>query len=58
MLYDISIIVCISGHDDISDLLIEHGADINAQMNNGMSPLMIACHSVSLYCCLSNKYLY
>ncbi|XP_060563845.1 M-phase phosphoprotein 8-like isoform X2 [Ruditapes philippinarum] len=36
------------GHDDISDLLIEHGADINAQMNNGMSPLMIACHSAEI----------
>ncbi|XP_045198058.2 M-phase phosphoprotein 8-like [Mercenaria mercenaria] len=36
------------GHDDISDLLIEHGADINAQMDNGMTPLMIACHSAEV----------
>lgn len=36
-----------AGSDDISDLLVENGADINAQMNSGLTPLMIACQCVS-----------
>lgn len=40
--------VYLAGLDEMSDLLIEHGANINAQMKNGMTPLMIACHSVSI----------
>ncbi|KAL4232986.1 M-phase phosphoprotein 8 [Mactra antiquata] len=31
------------GHDDITDLLVKNGADINRQMKNGFTPLMVAC---------------
>lgn len=44
--------IFISGHDDITDLLVKNGADINRQMKNGYSPLMIACLYVSQNCSL------
>lgn len=34
----------ITGHKEVMDMLLEHGADINAADNRGQSPLMAAAH--------------
>ncbi|XP_052244861.1 M-phase phosphoprotein 8-like isoform X1 [Dreissena polymorpha] len=36
------------GHDDISNLLVDNGADINARSHNGWTPLMFACQTAGV----------
>lgn len=47
MYEDHSLVVC-SGFDDILEMLILTGANINARQKNGSTALMIACEEVSM----------
>jgi ankyrin repeat protein len=40
--------IYITGLDDIVELLVTNKANVNAQMQNGTTSLMLACEHVSL----------
>ena len=37
-----------SGHVDVVKYLVEHGADINRETNDGYTPLFMACYDGKL----------